>query len=789
MARFINPGTGDACFISAAYLADPPQEYIDNIAAVYVDPDGNRWISNGTQLVLLSGNNGNNFFEIDAILDISGFDSYIKPGLIIQALGYTNKNDNGGGLLLVKSSGVENLVTVFDIGNGLFVERVDFDSLTPQMAGCDQTGTIECTDNVQRLFDVSSNLKIPVIGIGGDFKITKKDTWSALQAKTNLNFTGKCRFFPESAFEGALVMYGNPSDGAIDNACIDGPEWDGLDIVSGYSISGVSEITAGVYLYACTNSHWNGISHHFLSDNVGTENGASNCSIGSDENFALIHHCGVSGQTQNGLNADGADNLFARARIWEVRSGNSGRGLRVHSLDNSNVSVEVYECDAVAVGVDGRNNVIRYNIHDNRNDAVWLLDDGVNPTSGNDLSGVIKANGYRGFTQLGNVARCFDNNIHNHEIEDSTLGGLLIAGRNYARKNKITQTGTVYSLQATGDNWEVEDNNTFGGGGYRMGGVGAIEKNNRSFDCNSGIAFWIRGLVSSLREGNIAINPSGIGHVYGPSSAAVNCVNNTRIGNGVIQTTSAPTYGFQDVDSQINNTDIGNWTTGTFSVAGASMVGVGPKIGNTWQTSLYGDFTWATKPLANLIPVGSRICVTDLNDSVWYSDGTYYHPLNGFYSFGKSGSIAAPLSTLTGVTAGQFTLSPLMLIPAGMLIPGISQVVVDAQYYRRGANATATASARFGTANNNTDSAMLGITMTAVDTQSLRFQWCGFVSATNVITVQTNTPVNTASVAGALVDRNTNINIAADQYASLLISGANAGDSFDLIGYRVTVVQ
>lgn len=55
MPRFINPGTGDACFISAGTLANPPQEYIDNMAAVFVDPDGNRWVSNGLSLIPFGG--------------------------------------------------------------------------------------------------------------------------------------------------------------------------------------------------------------------------------------------------------------------------------------------------------------------------------------------------------------------------------------------------------------------------------------------------------------------------------------------------------------------------------------------------------------------------------------------------------------------------------------------------------------------------------------------------------------------------------------------------------------
>lgn len=42
-----------------------------------------------------------------------------------------------------------------------------------------------------------------------------------------------------------------------------------------------------------------------------------------------------------------------------------------------------------------------------------------------------------------------------------------------------------------------------------------------------------------------------------------------------------------------------------------------------------GDYTWAKKPDANSVPVGTLITIRDFCYSDWYSDGTYWRPRGG----------------------------------------------------------------------------------------------------------------------------------------------------------------
>lgn len=729
----------------------------------------------------------NTIFVLDAITTVDATTLGLKVGDVVQAKGYATVNDDGGGSLLVTNSGTEDFVTQFDIGNGLFLQRLNLDTLTLPMGGADNTGTTECTAAIQRVIDASGTLQIPIVA-EGEYKVTKQDTWAALQMKTNAKMTGTARFFAAEAFEGAMLMFGNPTDGQIADASIEGLDIDGDDIVSSYSVSGVSEVTAGVYFYNANDCAVTRCKvHHFLSDGIGTENYSKHTQIAWNE----VHDIGIALGTQNGINADGEDYAVVEDNeVYNVRS--AGRGIRVHSLDNGSIKRNVlHDNTAVAIGVDARNTAIEDNIiFDNDADAIWLLESSPFPTDNVSIKGnQIYANGYRGITQItpGNLAT--ENVIKDNFIENCSVG-ITIDRKQYVRENRITMTATAQAILATGDGYVVEDNDAFGGRYQFFDSENATIKNNRQHAANTLYAYWVRGLVNSEISGNVSNDPLTIGFQFGVAGL-VNCTGNRIIGNSVNELTTTPTHGFIDDAAQAGNLWIGNTTSGTFSTAAASVVGLGNNYAaNSWQAAFLGDFAWASRPSASAVAVGSKIKITDYGYSEWYTDGTYWRPVNGQIVLAeRSGSVASPIGTVTGVTAGQFTLSPTMLIPAGMLAYGSAQIIVDAQYYRRGATATATASARFGTANTVSDSAMAGITMTAVDTQSLRLQWCGYVTSADSITVQTSTPVNTASVAGALVDRSTNINGAAAQYASLHIGSANVADSFDLIGYRLTLIQ
>lgn len=51
MPKFVDPSNGNCSFVSALALANPTQEMLDNMSAVYIDANGIRYESNGTALV------------------------------------------------------------------------------------------------------------------------------------------------------------------------------------------------------------------------------------------------------------------------------------------------------------------------------------------------------------------------------------------------------------------------------------------------------------------------------------------------------------------------------------------------------------------------------------------------------------------------------------------------------------------------------------------------------------------------------------------------------------------
>jgi len=97
--------------------------------------------------------------------------------------------------------------------------------------------------------------------------------------------------------------------------------------------------------------------------------------------------------------------------------------------------------------------------------------------------------------------------------------------------------------------------------------------------------------------------------------------------------------------------------------------------------------TWALRPDAANFQPGRLAWMDDVGPagSAWVSDGTYWRPLNGSaLLYIQAGSIASPVSTLTGNgTSQNFELPEPCLLPGGMLFPGC-RVDVEALFYKEG---------------------------------------------------------------------------------------------------------
>lgn len=219
-------------------------------------------------------------------------------------------------------------------------------------------------------------------------------------------------------------------------------------------------------------------------------------------------------------------------------------------------------------------------------------------------------------------------------------------------------------------------------------------------------------------------------------------------------------------------------------------------VGPDGQPFTFGPKTWATMPTAASVP-GVVIRCTNIGNSpagtLLISDGVYWRPVGGqVHIVERSGSPYYPLAQNTGATGFNFTLPVAGLIPANFLIPGESQIEVEVWVKKTGANATAALNVYLGLNNSNTtdyriiqgsfaitDGSELGLRPLVSVGNALRLSSTTFLS---VGTVSPQTAPGTDSAGGMF-------NSATPTYLTLNVSGANAGDTFRLCAYRLTVKQ
>lgn len=192
--------------------------------------------------------------------------------------------------------------------------------------------------------------------------------------------------------------------------------------------------------------------------------------------------------------------------------------------------------------------------------------------------------------------------------------------------------------------------------------------------------------------------------------------------------------------------------------------------------------TWAGRPTTNLV-AGDRAWFTDVGlhntiamGSDWVWDGTNWAPVAPVVLLRGAGTVAAPLATLTGVTSGNI-LAP-GSVPAGMFVRPGMRLHCRANFSRAGTAATASVDVRVGNA------VVTDIQMTGVAGQTARLDGSMECVTANTQMVERQHAINATANAG-FTDRSVNFNNVAP--VTIQLSSANAADTFNLIGYSVTL--
>ena len=198
--------------------------------------------------------------------------------------------------------------------------------------------------------------------------------------------------------------------------------------------------------------------------------------------------------------------------------------------------------------------------------------------------------------------------------------------------------------------------------------------------------------------------------------------------------------------------------------------------------------TWAGKPAVHIVPVGTELSVTDLNKSVFYSDGGYWRPVGGRAQIAmQTGTVSVPLATLSA--AGKFSLAGGdILIPAGLIAPN-SKLCAMTQTRKIGTAAVASVNSRLGVGSGgqgiNTDAYINGgqhANQNLGDMKANGFQLYG-ASKTKAITGGWQT--ENSSSYSSVVELTTNINTDADMYVSAWVTAVTSPDTVALLSLHV----
>lgn len=237
--------------------------------------------------------------------------------------------------------------------------------------------------------------------------------------------------------------------------------------------------------------------------------------------------------------------------------------------------------------------------------------------------------------------------------------------------------------------------------------------------------------------------------------------------------------------AQLMSIDPASVRAGTSFLITDYGVTIAESDGTKWRLGwLYS--TWGSKPEASLVPPGTDLRATDLNNARFFSDGVNWRPVGKQTIYHKNGLVTSPLATMSGVTAGLFAI-PQILIPAGMIIPN-SKIEVQCAGRKIGANATSTFQVYLGTTGTTNDSPFVSLTTGSVTLMDSMINGAAkFGTNTEKCLIQNYVGEGTSfGAASAQADRSANINTASNMYVSIAVTSANALDSFTLTSIRVS---
>ena len=210
-------------------------------------------------------------------------------------------------------------------------------------------------------------------------------------------------------------------------------------------------------------------------------------------------------------------------------------------------------------------------------------------------------------------------------------------------------------------------------------------------------------------------------------------------------------------------------------------------VNGVWRFEYPFQTTWTDRPAAELVPVGTELQVTDYANQKWISDGIYWRPAQGRVAIRQHwGKASLPLSTLSGITQGIFTIpggNP--QIKAGMIIPH-SKVYLEALTRKEGAGGTAGFYGRLATIGaSDPDAAFAMATIQNTHLVCNRFySFAGFgTSKTQFVTPYYAGPGVAAG--NSTTDKKASINTDVDMEVTLSIKAAKVTDSFSLFGYNI----
>ena len=196
--------------------------------------------------------------------------------------------------------------------------------------------------------------------------------------------------------------------------------------------------------------------------------------------------------------------------------------------------------------------------------------------------------------------------------------------------------------------------------------------------------------------------------------------------------------------------------------------------------------TWANRPAANSVPIGTEFVATDYANQKFISDGTYWRPAQGRVQiYAKvTESLATPLAVLSAT--GIFALpGGAPKIPAGMIIPQM-KVGVCTQYRKYGTAASASVNSKLGTTGTFTDQYICGGSIANNnfgDMKSSGFAFFG--NATNRHTSGGWQPENSGSYGAAVIEVTTNINTQADMWVTPAATALTSPDTIGVLSHYV----